>query len=137
MQYKIPVQIENEDKIVFGLSLRQLFTILIGGGIGYSIIKNSEPYWGKEIALVVGGAVAFLAIAIALWNVAEMTFIPFALNFLRTQTLNSTQRIWSKGVDCFSELDIGYLQSTKIQEKFESKNNSEVYDTLEDQLDKI
>lgn len=137
MQYKIPVQIENEDKIVFWLSLRQLFTILIWWWIGYSIIKNSEPYWWKEIALVVWWAVAFLAIAIALWNVAEMTFIPFALNFLRTQTLNSTQRIWSKWVDCFSDLDIWYLQSTKIQEKFESKNNSEVYDTLEDQLDKI
>lgn len=28
MQYKIPVQIENEDPIFMGLSLRQLFIIL-------------------------------------------------------------------------------------------------------------
>ena len=31
MQYKIPVQIENEDPIFLGLSLRQLTIIMIGG----------------------------------------------------------------------------------------------------------
>lgn len=31
MQYKIPVQIENEDSIVMGLSLRQLAIMMVGG----------------------------------------------------------------------------------------------------------
>ncbi len=31
MQYKIPVQIENEDVIVLGLSLRQLTIMMVGG----------------------------------------------------------------------------------------------------------
>lgn len=30
MQYKIPVQVENEDPIFLGLSLRQLMIIMIG-----------------------------------------------------------------------------------------------------------
>lgn len=137
MQYKIPVQIENEDKIIFNLSLRQLFIILVGWWIGYSIIKNTEPYWWKEIAIVVWWAIVFFAFLVALWRVSEMTFLPFALNFLRSVTLNSTQRVWSNWVDCFSDLDIWYTHSANKEEKFELRDNKEVYDTLENQLDKI
>jgi hypothetical protein len=43
MQYKIPVQIENEDPIVLGLSLRQLAILMIGGGIAYSIFTGLAP----------------------------------------------------------------------------------------------
>jgi hypothetical protein len=40
MQYKIPVQIENEDPILLGLSLRQLAIIMVFFGIAYSIYTS-------------------------------------------------------------------------------------------------
>lgn len=57
MQYKIPVQIENEDPIFMGLSLRQLFIIMIGGGIAYLVFKSLSPSIGVKIAFIPSGII--------------------------------------------------------------------------------
>lgn len=44
---------------------------------------------------------------IALWKVAEMTFLPTVLSFFRL-SLNAKSRTWSQGTDGYSDLDIGY-----------------------------
>jgi hypothetical protein len=46
MQYKIPVQIENEDPIFLGLSLRQLTIIMIGFSGAYGIFQSLAPSVG-------------------------------------------------------------------------------------------
>jgi len=46
MQYKIPVQIENEDPIFLGLSLRQLIIIMIAFSIAYGIFTGLAPNTG-------------------------------------------------------------------------------------------
>lgn len=85
MQYKIPVQIENEDTIFLGLSIRQLSIIMIGGGIAYSIFKKLEPAVGTEAALIPSIIIAGIAVVVALFKNSEMTFLPFFLNFVRMQ----------------------------------------------------
>lgn len=52
MQYKIPVQIENEDTIFLGLSLRQIIIFMIGGGFAYMVFKSLEAGVGPEIASI-------------------------------------------------------------------------------------
>lgn len=42
MQYKIPVQIENEDKIFLNLSLRQIMILMIGFSVAYTLFKSLE-----------------------------------------------------------------------------------------------
>ena len=79
MQYKIPIQIENEDTIVLGLSLRQLGIMMAFGGIAYALFQFLESR--------IGG--------IALVRIAEMTFLPLTLNFLR-MSLNGKARPWSQ-----------------------------------------
>lgn len=59
MQYKIPLQIENEDTIVLGLSLRQLGIMMAFGGVAYSLFKFLEPQIGN-IALVPSGIIAIV-----------------------------------------------------------------------------
>jgi hypothetical protein len=54
MQYKIPVHIENEDKIFLNLSIRQMVIIMVFGGVGYSIFKSIEPQLGAGAALIPG-----------------------------------------------------------------------------------
>lgn len=83
MQYKIPVQIENEDKIFLNLSLRQLTIIMIGGGFGYTVFKSLEPNVGAEVALFPTIIIIGLALVIALFRHTEMTFVPFLLNLIR------------------------------------------------------
>ena len=55
MQYKIPVQIENEDPIFLWLSLRQLGIIMIGWWISYSIFGSLVNSVGFEIAIIPSG----------------------------------------------------------------------------------
>ena len=52
MQYKIPVQIENEDPIVLGLSMRQLAICIVFLGIAYSLFTSLERSVGAEVAMI-------------------------------------------------------------------------------------
>lgn len=95
MRYKIPVQIENEDKIFLGLSLRQLAILMIGGGLAYAVFKNLEKSAGAEIALIPTIIISVITVVVALFKHSEMTFLPFILNTIRLN-LNTTTRVWEK-----------------------------------------
>lgn len=47
MQYKIPLQIENEDEIFLGLSLRQIAIIGGFGGVAYGIFHILQQNIGN------------------------------------------------------------------------------------------
>ena len=42
MQYKIPIQIENEDTIIFDLSLRQIGLIIVGVILAFGIFNKFQ-----------------------------------------------------------------------------------------------
>lgn len=138
MQYKIPVQIENEDPIVLGLSLRQLTIIMVGWGIAYSIFNGLVPQVGKEIAAIPAIIIFWITLMIALFKQYEMTFIPFILALLRFN-INYKERVWQKATDSFSPLDIGYVASNEKKKdtnvSFES--NADKISKLSEQLNKI
>lgn len=138
MQYKIPVQIENEDPIVFGLSLKQLIIIMVGGAIAYGIFTSLEKnVWG-EIALIPTLIILAITFLIALFKKDEMTFFPFILALLRFN-INYKDREWSAGVDSFGPLQIGIIVNTTKKEdsKIEVEDKSEKIKSLEDTLHKI
>lgn len=108
MQYKIPVQIENEDPILLWLSLRQLVVIMVWGGIGYSIFQSLNGRVDTIIAATPGIFITLVAIVIAIFKHSEMTFIPFVLALLR-QTINYKERVWSNSVDSFQPIDVWYV----------------------------
>ncbi|MCD5385120.1 PrgI family protein [Candidatus Gracilibacteria bacterium] len=138
MQYKIPVQIENEDPIVAGLSLRQLAIIMIGGSIAYSLFTSLQKSLGTEIALIPAIIIGGIALLIALFRYSEMTFIPFILSFIRFKT-NLEERKWMKGIDSFQPIDIGYLTSSqsKKEEKIDFTSKIDKINELENKLNKL
>jgi hypothetical protein len=138
MQYKIPVQIENEDPIFLGLSLRQLTILMIWSGIGYSIFQSLAPTLWAEIAAIPSLFVAGLSFAIAKFKIAEMSFVRFVLSFVRLK-VNVETRKWIKWVDSFSPIDIGFLSSSqeKKEEKIDFKSKIDKINELEDQLNKL
>ncbi len=139
MQYKIPVQIENEDTIFIGLSIRQLAIIMVGTGIGYSIYKKLDPAVGTEMALVPLVIFSGISVVIALFRNSEMTFLPFILNLIR-MNLNEGQRVWQKGAESHSSFaDIGYVTSYALAKgKALSKAGThEVFQGVEDKLSKL
>lgn len=116
MQYKIPVQIENEDPIMLWLSLRQLMIIMSGFWIAYWIFKRLEAsVWG-EIALVPTIIIVIITLVVALFKSSEMTFVPFVLSFIRYK-LNLTERKWNAWIDSYEPMDIWYVPQSDVQKK--------------------
>lgn len=138
MQYKIPVQIENEDTIFLGLSLRQIVIIMWGSGFGYMLFKSLEAGLGPQIAAVPLILCIIISLFVALFRNSEMTFLPFILNVLRLN-LNTNVRVWSKGTDSFSNLEIGWVTShANIKAKTEMKwHYTEVQDAMSEKLAKL
>ena len=139
MQYKIPVQIENEDPIVLGLSLRQLAIIMVGWWIWYSLFTTLVEWWTwVEIAALPSIAIFWVSVMIAIFKYSEMTFVPFILSFIRSK-VNLNERKWIKGVDSFQPIDIWYVTSSdsKKEEKIDFTDKIDKIKELEDRLDKI
>ena len=129
MQYKIPLQIENEDTIVAGLSMRQIVIIMFWWWIGYGVFKSLELKIGWTFALVFASPIVAIGVIVALMKISEMTFLPVVLNTIRL-SLNAKSRIWSMGTDSYSDLEIGYVTLPKKAEAaenltLESKMNDE------------
>ncbi|MCK9272000.1 PrgI family protein [Candidatus Gracilibacteria bacterium] len=137
MQYKIPVQIENEDKIFLQLSIRQLSIIMIGGSIAYSLFKSLRQSVGDTVAIFPAVLIVLITLFIALFKNSEMTFLPFITNLIRLN-INSGSRSWQKGTDSHSGIEIGYIKSMVTPEKrFDSKHDHNIYQEIEDKLHKI
>ncbi len=138
MQYKIPVQIENEDPIIWPLSLRQLAIIMVGSGIAYSLFKWLEPTLWSEIAAAPSIVILTLAFAIAIFKHSEMTFVPFVLALTRFHT-NNKERKWVKWVDSMQPLDIGYVTNSlqKREAEVDLQWKMDKIKDLQDNINKI
>lgn len=138
MQYKIPVQIENEDPIIFGLSLRQLIILIIWGAIAYWIFNGLAPNVWAELAALPAIFIWLITLLIAVFKHSEMTFVPFVLNLLRYHT-NGKERVWVKWVDSFQPIDIWFIsnQDDEKNENIDFQDKIDKIKELDDKLNKI
>ncbi len=138
MQYKIPVQIENEDPIFLSLSLKQLIILIIGGAIAYMIYNAISPWLWAEIAAIPAILIFLIFLMVVLFKHSEMTFIPFILNLIRLN-LNSDSKIWNKWVDSFEPMEIWYvnIELEKKKNEIDTKRKVEQIEKLKDKLNKI
>jgi hypothetical protein len=138
MQYKIPVQIENEDPIMLWLSLRQLMIIMVGFWIAYGIFKKMETTLWWQIALIPTIFIVILTLVIALFKNSEMTFIPFILSFIRYK-LNLNQRTWKSWVDSFEPLDIWFIpeMENKKKENIDFQTKMDKMKEIHEKIEKI
>lgn len=134
MQYKIPINIENEDKIIWQLSLRQLFIIFAWGWLAYAIFSTlNDLTWNAMVAWLPAIIVAIFFIFVAILNVSEMTFMSLVFNFIR-HWVNWYERYWQQWVDSFSAMDIWYV--IDIRNKKEKVDFSKKMDKIEN-IDEI
>lgn len=138
MQYKIPVQIENEDPIVLWLSLRQLVILMIWWWIAYWTFNSLAPNVWEEIALIPTIIFFWITLLIVLFKKDEMTFFPFILALLRFN-INIKERSWWKWIDNFSPLDVWIIVDywEKKDNKIEIIDKNKQIDSLKDRLNKI
>lgn len=137
MQYKIPVQIENEDPIFLGLWLKQLAVIMVWWWIAFQVFNSLKSLW-KEIAAIPALLILWVTILIAVFKYSEMSFVPFILALLR-RTINWTQRKWIKWIDSFEPMHIGYIKSSEDKKKSNIDFTSKLQklQNLEDKINKL
>jgi len=128
MQYKIPVQIENEDPIFLWLGLKQLAIMVVWGWIWYNIFKALVDSLWPEVAAIPSVIVFVIAFAIAKFRIAWMTFLNFIYSFIRFK-VNLEERKWIKWVDSFQAIDIWFITNV------DKKSNNEI--DVESKIEKI
>lgn len=93
MQFKVPQNVQREDKIVGPLTLRQLIICGVGGGIAYAIyVSLGKQYewitWLPPVAFI-----AMITILFAFIRPLDMTFARFILVYLEFLLLPQ-KRYW-------------------------------------------
>ena len=138
MQYKIPIQIENEDPIFWNLSLRQLAIIGIGFWIAYSTFWSLQKTVWSEVAMIPAVIIWMLAILIAIFKSSEMTFVPFFLTLLR-YNINLKERIWKNWVDSYPIFDIWFViwDVTDKKMNIDTSKKKEQISSIDDVLKNI
>lgn len=104
MQFKIPQNVEIEDKIIAFISFKQLFIILGGGGIAYLvyiIAVDKFPVTAWAIPVVV---ILLLTALTAFFRIDNITFAKAILLFLE-MIINPQKRLWETSSFFPSHLD--------------------------------
>ena len=138
MQYKIPVQIENEDPIFLWLSLRQLIIIMVWMWIWYMVYNSLLKQVWQEMAAIPSIIIALIAVIVAIFKQYEMTFVPFVLAILRFN-VNSKNRVWQSWTDSFQAIDIWYVTQSwdKKIDNIDFDSKIDKIKKLEDKIQKI
>ncbi len=132
MQYKIPIQIENEDTIIFDLSLRQMGIIIVWVILAFGLFNKFQGTIPNTPLFIICVIIIGICFVVAKFRTHEMTFLPFMLNLARYKINgngdNGQGRMWIRGVDSYSPLEIGYVQSETFVEKWNkhTKNTSKL-----------
>ena len=140
MQYKIPQNVQIEDKIVSFLTIRQLIICSIGGGIAYVFYITLAPIyyaevWGPPVFLT-----SLLTLAIAFLKINDIRFTKWVL-LLSEFLINPRRRVWDKTAN--SDLLFGFIHQQKStpqknkqnKEKIEKKQKD--LSSLEENLHKL
>jgi len=138
MQYKIPVQIETADRIIFWLSLKQLGILLVWWWIAYKVFTSLTQKFWFQVAIIPSIFIASLTVLIALFNYRGMTFFHYILSAIRFN-VNLKERIFVKGIDSFQPIDIGFVTNNtwKREKDIDFDSKIDKITKLEDQLKKI
>lgn len=119
MQYKVPQNIDIEDKVIGPLTLRQFTIILIATGIimtFYFMFQGPMKILFYLLSFIVGA----LAIVVAFMKYGDQNFEVFIFSAIKTFT-NPRQRVWRK--ETFAELPKEVPQHAPVTAKATAKKD--------------
>jgi len=121
MQFKVPQNVQVEDKIVGSLTLKQMIVLGAGGGVAYVvyIVLARTYYWEVWIAPVI--VVMAITCLFAFGKFYNLTFTRFMLLWLQ-HLLIPRQRIWIKKSGDVEMQEILTKISTEVQTKAQKKS---------------
>ena len=133
MQFKVPQDVQREDKIIGPLTLKQMIILGIGGGITYAIYIGLAATYYAEIwlppTIIAGG----ITLAFAFLRISNMPFHLYLMNYLEYKLLPN-KRIWVQGTGYPFYMPQRATRPSKKTEKVEKKNEKSL-ETLTSILD--
>lgn len=144
MQFKVPQNVQMEDKIVGPLTLKQLIIIGAGGGVAYLVhaILSRAYYW--ELWAPPVFIIALLTLIVAFVKIYNLSFGKFMLLFIEHNLL-PRQRKWVKAsgdIPLKKPIEIPSKKKKRPQEKSQEALDSinkldQISKKLDDYSDKI
>ncbi len=136
MQYKVPQNVQKEDRIVGFLTFKQLIIVIIGGTIAYGIYAVLERQgiptliWAVPVAIILLFTAAF-----AFLKIANLPFHAY-LALLIERLLVPSKRVWIKGADRVVGED-NYESPEEMKAKKEKEEKRTTIAHKESQIEKI
>lgn len=115
MRYKVPQDVQREDKILFFITLKQLVMLLVGGGISYGLyVKFSEIYILGPVELFLIWSPFILSVIIGFVKIKGIPIIKFILLLIEQFIFRSTKRFWmARGGDPFISMTLPFSYTQK------------------------
>jgi len=132
MQYKVPQNIDMEDKIVGPFTMKQFVYLLVCGAIIYgwwNYLQTNYTNFSLEFAIV-AIPIGLLGFALALVKINDRPFEFFLLNVIRF-IVSPKQRKWQDG---FKEAPVIFIEKNQ-KKKEETARDSGDLDQLAKQLE--
>lgn len=131
MQYKVPQNVQIEDKILPFMTMRQLIICGVGGGFTYMVYLaleyQSPQIWIPPIVLLGG-----LTAAVAFLKIHDIPFVKYILLVLE-RYLIETKRVWIKSA---GDVFFSSSYATEKEAPKKSTNKTKNKATIKD-VDKI
>lgn len=128
MQFKIPQNVQMEDKIVGPVTLRQMVILGAGGGIDYFIYVALAKTHGWQVWILPVAIIAIITLAMAFVKIKGIPFIQYA--FLSIEFyFKPRQRVWNQGGgDIFQSVTIPVPKTKEelAQDKQQKKPTKEI-----------
>jgi len=126
MQYKVPQNVDIEDKVIAGLTLRQFMFLMVAGGtvlILKYVFVGSLSFLFLPVSVLVGG----FGVALAFVRINDRPFEIFLVSAAKT-IITPNRRVWSKDV----EIGAPHPETVKkIEEIQRKKSVGEIKSNLE------
>lgn len=94
MRYKVPQNIDMQDRIVGPLTMLQFIYAVIGGGICYGIFSSGLP---KILVILIDLPLALFIMALIFLKINERPFLDFVISVIQYQGAPK-QRVWQHQV---------------------------------------
>ncbi len=125
MQYKVPQNVDIEDKVIAGLTLRQFMFLMVAGGVVLMlkyVLVGSLSFLFLPIAILVGG----FGIALAFVKINDRPFEIFLASAAKT-LMTPSKRVWNKDI----EIEPPAPEVKKVAEVQKKKSLGEAKSDLE------
>lgn len=133
MQFKVPQNVQIEDKVLPFMTMRQLIICFIGGGLAYIVYIGMElqpmEIWLPPVAILVG-----LTLSIAFVEINGVPFVSFILLVLE-QFLNERKRWWIKSAGDIYLTDTPQIKKVIAKQEARKRLTPEMLERLSCNLD--